>query len=473
MRRQHQRWTTGMLGAGLALGGGLANAQLGSFGQTELQAVTGSAVQTVCGGFINNQDANTAEEQDLFDICGEMVHTARVLAGEEADVPGRTNKSLDLTADELAAALQQIANEETIAPSTLLTETSFGQFGNLFARLTSLRGGATGLSISGLNLNMNGRQLHANTLTATPRGGAAGDESAANWGRLGAFINGDLGFGEVDATDREDGLEFDGGGITAGLDYRINDNAVIGAALGYTSLDADFDSSATVSGGEVDADGYTLAVFGSYFTGDFYVDGVIGYGSNDYDLTRRIVVPTNSANPDNQGANRTATADTDSDQFALSISAGYMLNSGALSYGPYARLSYLDGEIDAYEEQGAAGLNLAVDKQDVESLVTAIGGQVAYASSQSFGVVQPYARLEWHHEFRNDTQLIRAQYVFDPRDNPLVVRTDSPDRNYFLLGLGASAIFQGGVQGFASYETTLGLDDVEDHRFTLGARFEF
>lgn len=471
--RKQQRWMTGMLGAGLTLGAGLANAQLGSFGQTELQAVTGSAVQTVCGGFVNNQDAVTPDEQDLFDICGEMVHTARVLAGEEPGVPGRTNKSLDLTADELAAALQQIANEETIAPSTLLTETSFGQFGNLFSRLSSLRSGVGGLSVSGLNLNLDGRRVHADALLAPRRGGAAGDGSAADWGRWGAFINGDLGFGEVDATDRENGLEFDGGGVTAGLDYRLNDNAVVGAALGYTTLDADFDRAATVSGGKVEADGYTVAVYGSYFSGGFYVDGIVGYGSNDYDLSRRIVIPTNSDDPANQGANRTATADTESGQFALSLGAGYMIDSGALSYGPYARLSYLDGEIDAYREQGAAGLNLAVDEQDVESLVTVLGGQVAYASSQSFGVVQPYARLEWHHELRNDSQLIRAQYVFDPRDNPLVVRTDSPDRNYFLLGLGASAVFQGGVQGFASYETTLGLDDVDDHRFTLGARFEF
>ena len=233
MRKQYQHWMTGMLNVALVLGTGLANAQqtdLGKAGQTELQEVTGDAVQTVCGGFVSNGDAVTPDEKDLFDICGEMVHTARVLAGEEPGVPGRTNKSLDLTADELAAALQEIANEETIAPSSLLTETSFGQFGNLFARLTGLRSGVGGLSVSGLNLNLDGRRVQADALMPGRRGGAAGDESAANWGRWGAFINGDLGFGEVDATAREDGMEFDGGGVTAGLDYRINDNAVVGAA---------------------------------------------------------------------------------------------------------------------------------------------------------------------------------------------------------------------------------------------------
>jgi outer membrane autotransporter protein len=119
-------------------------------------------------------------------------------------------------------------------------------------------------------------------------------------------------------------------------------------------------------------------------------------------------------------------------------------------------------------------LALKVRGQDVDSLTTALGGQVSYAISTALGVLLPQLRVEWEHEFLNDSRTIRATFVEDPTDaqREIQVRTDAPDRDYCNLGAGLSMTFRGGTSAFAYYETVLGLADVTIHNFTLGVRVE-
>lgn len=455
------------LGMALALGAGTGatiaqETTLGSFGRTELQARTGDAVQRVCSGFASgNVAADTPEKQDLFTVCRSMVQTANDLADT-----GPTQNSLGIDADALAFALQQVTSEETIAPSTALTETSFGQLNSLFSRLVSLRGGAGGATLGMLGNGVDGQRIGFAGLAT---GGSAGE--GMDWGRLGAFLNVHLGSGEVDASDRQDGFDYDLQGLVVGADYRLNDQTALGMAFSYSHLDSDFNRSPTVAGGGLEADGYNLALYGTWYQDDLYLSGVLGYGRTDFELDRRIIVPSN--NPNVPTVNRTASADTDSRQWLLSLSAGYEQSSGALTYGPYLRVDYLDAKIDGYSEEGALGLNLRVDDFDVESLVGTVGARVSYAVSRNFGVLLPQARAEWHHEFQNDSQTIEARYLNDPQNILLAVETDDPDRSYFSLGVGVSGVFANGIQGFVDYEAVIGQDDVEDHLVTAGVRWEF
>ncbi|MEA3411118.1 MAG: autotransporter outer membrane beta-barrel domain-containing protein [Pseudomonadota bacterium] len=129
-------------------------------------------------------------------------------------------------------------------------------------------------------------------------------------------------------------------------------------------------------------------------------------------------------------------------------------------------------------ETGAGGLNLQVDSQDFDSLKTVLGFQGAYAISQSFGVLQPYLRAAWHHEYLNDSRTINSRYVNEfipvggsPTNLPVV--TESPDRDYGTIGIGLSSVFQGGWQGYYLYERWIALDNITDNVFALGVRGEF
>jgi len=82
-------------------------------------------------------------------------------------------------------------------------------------------------------------------------------------------------------------------------------------------------------------------------------------------------------------------------------------------------------------------------------------------------------RIEWEHEFMDDSRLITARFVNDPLRQPIRFATDSPDRDYVNIGVALSATFRGGIAAFIDYETVLALANVTRHDITLGIRGEF
>ena len=202
------------------------------------------------------------------------------------------------------------------------------------------------------------------------------------------------------------------------------------------------------------------------------MDGSFTYGWSDYNVSRRVVV-LNKNQGSTGGANSVATSNPNGDQYSAALGLGYNFHRAALNMSPIARVNYFNGQIDAYSEKGAYGLNLAVEKQIFQSLQSSLGGQISYAFSQSFGVITPQASFSWNHEFMNDSRKITARYSADPNFISFNAITNSPDRDFVILGTGASSVLQGGVQLFFNYQTLLGYNRVTSHGFTVGARLEF
>jgi len=452
-----------------------ADTTLGNVGKTKLQQDTGDAVQFTCTGFIDAGADPLNPVPPLFETCQAMVQTA---------TNGPNN--LNISDSELADGLQHIATEEFAASGQLGTEVGSNRINIGINRLVEVRRGAKGFNIAGLSPDTN-TLLAANSQWrdsyAGERGGAAGDSEV--WDKLGVFITGNYSTGDRDRTSRTDSFDFDTYGTTLGMDYRFTENLILGAAVTYNDLNSDFDKRSTVPGGGVDADGWGGFVYGTYYQDRFYIDGLAGYAKSDYDVKRKISITNNSFdNPDTpideqvfngEDIKANVKGSPDSDDYIASVGGGYNFGQGALSYGPYGRLTYLKVEVDDYKESGAGefGLNLAVDGQDWKSVTSVLGGQISYASSRSFGVVMPQGRLAWVHEYEDDSTKMKATYIDDPRKNTLLAITDDPDSDYFELGVGVSAVFKNGVQAFFNYDTVLGMDDFTIHMFTLGGRWEF
>lgn len=441
-----------------------ADTDLGSVGKTQLQQDTGDAVADTCSDFIA-ADADPLTTP-LFQTCRAMVQTEN--GGDF---------SLGITDDQLADGLQHIATEELAASGQLGTEVGSNRINIGINRLVEVRRGAKGFSIAGLSpgsntlLAANSQQLDS---YSGERGGAAGDSEV--WDKLGVFITGNYSTGDRDRTRRTDSFDFDTYGATLGMDYRFTENLILGAAITYNDLDSDFDKRSTVPGGGVDADSWGGFVYGTYYQDRFYIDGLAGYASSDYDVRRKINITNNNSNVfGGEDIKASVKGSPDSDDYTASIGGGYHFGQGALSYGPYGRLSYLKVEVDDYKESGAGkfGLNLDVDGQDWKSVTSVLGGQISYASSREYGVLMPQGRLAWVHEYEDDSTRMKATYVDDPRNNTLLAITDDPDSDYFELGVGVSAVFKNGVQAFFNYDTILGMDDFTIHMFTLGGRWEF
>jgi outer membrane autotransporter protein len=102
-----------------------------------------------------------------------------------------------------------------------------------------------------------------------------------------------------------------------------------------------------------------------------------------------------------------------------------------------------------------------------------LGGQASYSISQPWGVLVPQARLEWLHEFEDDSRLVTASFAQDTGAVEFSVPTDNPDRDYFNLGLGVAAVLPQGRSVFLYYETVVGRNDLTQHSVAAGVRLEF
>ncbi len=408
---------------------------IGINGFNNLQNNSEEFVRTTCGGFVNN-GATTADEMELFTICATMVQSVNDLPGNG----GGDTRSRQLDTETLASGFQNIVPEETLAPIGISANTS-------------------SINLSAIN-----------TRLAKIRAGGAGDNDLFSSSSLGFYINGMGGFGETDKTSEQDAANFDSIGVISGFDYRITDNLILGIAGSYSSFNLDFDKNTNVSGGGIDSDDYNVIAYSTYNIGNGYVEGVFSYGWSDFDINRSIFIASNSAVA---AASRTAKANPDGEQFSISLASGYDFHTGGLSYGPYAKIAYFESTIDSYKESGAGGLNLRVSEHKSDSLETVLGAQMSYAMSYSFGVLVPHLKGEWHHEYKNSQRSFDVRYINDPRNNTYRSITGNPDRNFFNVSAGMSANLKHGVQAFFDYETILGLNNLDAHKFSLGLRMEF
>lgn len=446
---------------------------------TSLRVGTGDTVQATCGQLVPSFDGTadrpaTSPAEDLFFRCNEMVHTANALT------PGSNASTLNNTglgSQQLAEVMQQLAGEEQASKGRLATETSNGQFANVGLRLDAIRQGARATA-GGIGLAMQGVPVVGGNA------GDAQDEGGWSW-----FANGALGFGDRDGTSRENGYDHDSYGATLGADYRFGTDFVAGFAVGYADFEVDFDSvdsptplTSPVSGGDIEVDGYSLSVFGIGSVGAVSIDALLSYGENDYD-TSRIVSYVADSDATGRAAGlaveRTMTGSTDGSNFAAGVNAGLDMPMGVATVYLDLGLSYLDVEIDGYTEADSAmngGLNLAYDDQSFDSLQSSLGLQITRPFSTAGGVFVPYARAEWRHEFRNDSEVLVARYAAARDlgvDVPFSIQTDDPDEDFAELGVGLSALFSRNLQLFVDYRTTVGLEDTTAHLFTAGIRGTF
>ena len=213
---------------------------------------------------------------------------------------------------------------------------------------------------------------------------------------------------------------------------------------------------------------FVFSGFGSWFDGPLYVDAMLSYTYVDYEAERDV-------NAGNIGASGQLDSETDAHQAGVTVGGGYQMQLEGVTLGPVAQMNYIYTRIEGFNEGGFASFALSYQDQEIESLVTSLGGEISYPISASFGVVTPHLRLTWEHEILDDPRKIRAGFLLDDsgNGNAITTETDEPDRNFGRISVGAAAQLQGGLAAFVEYETVLGLAHTEAHKFTGGGRIEF
>lgn len=406
----------------------------------------------------------------LDSMCPAMQAVAGTLTASQQSLLERCNEILNAATDgndaQIVAALRALAPDEAAASGRIGSSFGQQQLSNIGSRLSALRSGASGLGLSGLSFNIKGRVVPGSVFMQSLEPDAnttpAVDLPVPKWG---GFISGTVGGGDKTRTASEEGFNFHTRGITAGADYRYSSAVVYGGALGYARSDVNLDA----DGGGLDANALSLSLYGTYYrTQSFYLDAVLNYAANNYDQTRNIDYYAGSTH-----IQKTARSDSGGKLLALSVGGGYEFTSkNGASAEVSLRLHRIASTIDGYTETGADALNLALRDQDIRVLSSSLGTRGSWPLSLKWGVLIPQLDMSWEHELNGGAHKITGSFVNDPFATPFTFKTDDPDRNYFQLGLGVSAIIPGGKTAFLQYQTNLGRDHYRDYNVALGARVE-
>jgi uncharacterized protein YhjY with autotransporter beta-barrel domain len=284
-------------------------------------------------------------------------------------------------------------------------------------------------------------------------GGAAAD--SVSYDGLGVFVSADYQHKDKTATNFELGFESDSVGPTVGVDYRLGNDGVIGAAFDYEHAFGDYDAGF----GDFDTDTFTLLVYGSYYpTDQSFIDAALGFGYKQFD-TEHL---------NNASLTDTVQGNTHGFDFTADLTGGYDFPLGAFTVGPRLGLHYKRAQLNSFTETGTAPFTTYHD-QVRDSLTGTIGFQASYAISTSFGVVVPSVNADYVREFLDD----RETYTATDAGGTFDYVGDQPDRNHFNVGAGVVFLLPGGVFPFVSYEAELANYLQETHTITAGVRLEY
>lgn len=455
-----------------------------SAGGSMLTANAADAIQATCLDLVANsaQSEETPEQTDLRVNCGNMVRTTlNVINGVAVNEYGFS------TEGELFNSIRQFTGEEASSQGRYATETTNRQFSLASARMAAIRQGSRGAS--GLTFNLQGQDIIARSegggnQTTPMTGGSAGEAGIGADTGFAWFGNVDFGFGDRDGSIYEDGYEFDAYEFSFGVDYAWGNGWVLGGILSLSNHEVDFDRAssaiAPVDGGSMESDGYTISAFTQYQADQFYLSGILGIGDIDHEMDRTVRFTSNGpgASP-----NRLMRADTDSDQLAGQFTAGWILGQNAVTTDLYLGLDYLNIEVDSFTENDSTsggGLNLAFDKQDIDSVQSIVGARIQRVMNTGGGVLIPYFGVEYRHEFDNDARVVDARYaqaLGDIDGNGASINfampTDDPDEDFGEVTLGLSYQRPNNMVLFLQVQSAVGLNNANMHLITAGIRGSF
>ncbi|MCX5811436.1 MAG: autotransporter domain-containing protein, partial [Proteobacteria bacterium] len=353
-----------------------------------------------------------------------------------------------------AYALDQLAPKGSEAQYGMGIAAAGFQSSNISDRLSDLRYGMQGISVSGLSLRQGTKPI----LLAGAGSDLTGMIPSGMNDRWGLFIKGDAVAGDQKDTSDYLGYNFTTAGITMGSDYRFTKNFIAGVMLGMSNSQGNVDN----NGSKVKIDSYAFGAYGTYYRKEFFIDGQISYGLSNYDNTRRIVFP---------GLDRTAFSRPRGNQFNAYGGMGHEFKVKQWMITPTMSLQYIKLGIDGYTERGAGAISLDVDKQNIESIQGNIGAKLSYAWQTDNALVIPGIRASYGYEFARDSQSVTGQLA--QGSSPFSVATASPDRSSLSLGAGITVVTKNALSLSVNYGAQIGESKYVAQSVNAGVRIEF
>ena len=175
----------------------------------------------------------------------------------------------------------------------------------------------------------------------------------------------------------------------------------------------------------------------------------------------------------------------DGDQQSASLEGGWDWGGQRVIASSFVRGSYTRAKVDAFAESGAIAnvviggvpvptdFGVAVEEQQLESLLGEFGFDLSGNISMSNGVLVPQFTLTYLHEFDNDARTVQASFLgAQAAGSSFLGFLDPPDRDWIAAALSLSAQYLWGSL-FVADDREFARDDFELATWQAGLRFEF
>lgn len=188
-------------------------------------------------------------------------------------------------------------------------------------------------------------------------------------------------------------------GMTLGLDTRLNDAWVAGAAFSYGTVNLNQQGERKGDGSDIDT--YQLSAYASRDFGAWYLDGMLGYAQQRFETRRDTVL------------GGTAEGRFDGQQYSALLEAGLPLRlTRQATLTPLAGLEWSQLHLDSYKERHAGALGLDVDGERQDRLASRVGARLGMDLRLSGGThLQPAMQMTWRHELIGNALDTNARFI--------------------------------------------------------------
>jgi outer membrane autotransporter protein len=250
------------------------------------------------------------------------------------------------------------------------------------------------------------------------------------------------------------------GGMVGGMDFTLRNDLVAGFFGGYARRALTLGAPALGNGS---ADTYSLGTAASWFGKNWFVEGSVRLGLDDYQARRTVWTPAGSVKA---GSNWNGW-----DMFA-NVGGGYEWHMNGWTFGPIASVDYGRIHQNGYGESVASSLGLNVHARSDASLQSALGGKVAKEFACAWGALTPEIRVQWGHEYLSGARDIEANYLGDP-SAPFTTKTAPTASDWATVSAGLRVKFSEKFSMTGRVSTDLFRQGNQSLAGSLGVRYEF
>jgi uncharacterized protein with beta-barrel porin domain len=239
-----------------------------------------------------------------------------------------------------------------------------------------------------------------------------------------------------------------------------------------------------VAGGGFRSRGFGASLYAQYEWEGPYISAVVGYQRLGLHETRKVTYP--SFNINQPSADATAEGTTTLQNLMASAATGWVFTWGGTALEPFVNADFRQGRLAAFSESSVnnpgsglplgveAGYGLSYASQTFRILDATVGVRLQHAFPTPLGVVLPYARFEYHHNYLENNYAVVASYAALGTGAPVFdLPADPINAGYYLFAGGVVLALPHGLQAYVQYQATSQAPYVLSRQTTISVRGEF